>query len=77
MGKLYDDGRRKATGTPVGARGAPWVPDMGEILQRKQANRGIVMLYIWGGQGGALMWKKDEYLRAYLNIRSSLFVTPR
>jgi acetyl-CoA C-acetyltransferase len=58
--KLNIYGGSIAIGHPVGASGARLVLDMCEILQRKQASRGLISLCIGGGQGGAVLLERGE-----------------
>jgi acetyl-CoA C-acetyltransferase len=58
MDRLNIYGGSISIGHPIGATGARLVLDMLDILQRKQAKRGLVSLCIGGGQGGAVLLEK-------------------
>ena len=53
--RLNIDGGGVSLGHPVGASGARIVLHLTQVLQRKNAQRGIASLCIGGGQGGAMM----------------------
>ncbi len=53
--RLNIEGGAIAIGHPVGASGARLAIHMVDILERHQAQRGIVSLCIGGGQGGAML----------------------
>lgn len=53
--RLNIDGGAIAIGHPIGASGARIALHLSDILQRKQAKRGVAALCIGGGQGGAML----------------------
>jgi acetyl-CoA C-acetyltransferase len=55
LDRLNIEGGAIAIGHPVGASGARLAIHMVDILERHQAQRGIVSLCIGGGQGGAML----------------------
>lgn len=55
LDKLNVDGGAIAFGHPVGASGARIVLHLSNILQRCNAKRGLAMICIGGGQGGAML----------------------
>jgi len=57
--QLNIDGGSISLGHPVGASGARIVLHLLNILQRKQARRGIASLCIGGGQGGAILLEPE------------------
>ena len=58
--RLNIDGGATAIGHPVGASGARIVLHLLNILERKDAKRGIASICIGGGQGGALLLERGE-----------------
>ena len=56
--RLNIDGGGVSLGHPVGASGARIVLHLLEVLQRKNAKRGIATLCIGGGQGGAMLLER-------------------
>ncbi len=57
--RLNVDGGGISLGHPVGASGARIVLHLLEVLERKQARRGVASLCIGGGQGGALLLQRE------------------
>jgi acetyl-CoA C-acetyltransferase len=57
--RLNIDGGGVSLGHPVGASGARIVLHLLEVLQRKNAKRGIATLCIGGGQGGAMLLERS------------------
>ncbi len=58
LSNLNVDGGAIALGHPVGASGARIILHLLEIMQRQQAKRGISMICIGGGQGGAMLLER-------------------
>lgn len=61
--KLNIDGGAIAVGHPVGASGARIVLHLLEILKQKQARRGVAMICIGGGQGGAILLESAQAIK--------------
>ncbi len=57
--RLNVDGGAVAIGHPVGASGARIVLHLLEVLQRKNAKRGVATICIGGGQGGAMLIERS------------------
>lgn len=55
LDRLNIDGGAIAMGHPVGASGSRLLVQLMDILERKQAKRGVATLCIGGGQGGAML----------------------
>lgn len=55
MSRLNIDGGAIAVGHPVGASGARILLHLAQVLEKKQAKKGIASLCIGGGQGGAML----------------------
>ena len=53
--RLNIDGGAVAVGHPVGSSGARIVLHLLNVLQRKDARRGMASICIGGGQGGAML----------------------
>ena len=53
--RLNVDGGAIANGHPIGTSGARVALHMLEVLEREQAQRGVVSMCIGGGQGGAML----------------------
>lgn len=53
------DGGAIAVGHPVGASGARIILHLLEVLKRKNAKRGVAMICIGGGQGGAMLVERN------------------
>ena len=58
MDRLNIDGGAICVGHPVGASGARIVMHLVEVLNRKNAKRGLASICIGGGQGGAMLVEK-------------------
>ncbi|MCP3680770.1 MAG: acetyl-CoA C-acetyltransferase [Gammaproteobacteria bacterium] len=58
--RLNIDGGAIALGHPLGASGARIVLHLVDILQRKQAKRGVATICIGGGQGGAMVIERVD-----------------
>jgi acetyl-CoA C-acetyltransferase len=58
LDKVNVDGGSIALGHPVGASGARIILHLLEVLKRNQAKRGVAMICIGGGQGGAMLLER-------------------